>query len=297
MVVEKRRRLLFRHIDVATWRGLEIGPFLQPTVRKDEGNVRYVDFYSAEELAQKEYERSGQRVSVPPVDFVVRTDDYYKHVPGTFDYVVANHVLEHVDNPVQWLIDLARMVRDDGVMFLAVPDKKYNFDRFRSDTPLSHLLADYFRGHGDHREHGVDIGLFYDTTYVGKPIDVREKLDLARLRRVFAEESHPGRHNHVFQSETFESRVLRPLQFLGLWPYTLLDFGDAPSNHGEFHLVLQKRPEDVDDRVGELFTVEAPVAPAAPPGNTVLTPMRRLRQGVDRVWQRLTGRSAGGSRP
>jgi SAM-dependent methyltransferase len=253
MVVEKRRSCLMRHVRVASQRGLEIGPYLQPTVRKDEGDVKYLDFYSTEELTARERERRPAATVIPTVDYVVKSDDYYRHVTEQFDYVIANHVIEHVDNPVQWVIDLARLLRPDGVLFLAVPDKKYNFDRYRTDTTLSHLLCDYFRGGGEPREHGIDIQLHYDTAYVGKPIDLREKLDLARLRGAYDEKPHPGRHNHVFQSETFVGRILRPLQKLGLWKFKLLEFADAPSNHGEFYVVLRMGAEQVEVTMRDLY--------------------------------------------
>lgn len=267
MVVENRRSYLFRHVSVSRQRGLEIGPYLQPTVRKDEGDVRYLDFYSTEELAAREQERRPAGTVIPTVDYVVKSDDYWRYVPDQFDYVIANHVVEHVDNPVQWVIDLARLLRPDGVLFLTVPDKKYNFDRYRADTTISHLLADYFRGGGEPREHGVDIQLHYDTAYVGKPIDLGEKLDLVRLRAAFDEKPHPGRHNHVFQSETFVPRILRPLQRLGLWRLTLLEFGDAAANHGEFYLVLRLGEERVDVTMRDLYgpAAEQPTGAGAAP--------------------------------
>ncbi len=171
--------------------------------------------------------------------------------------------------PIQWVVDLARLLRPDGVLFLTIPDKKYNFDRYRTDTTLAHLLTDYFRGGGEPREHGVDIQLHYDTAYVGKPVDLDEKLDLARLRAAYEEKPHPGRHNHVFQSETFVQRIVRPLQKLGLWRFQLLEFGDAPSNHGEFYLVLRMGEEKVDVTLRDLYgpAAEQPlgVGKAAPP--------------------------------
>lgn len=271
MVLDKRRSHLFRHIAVARHRGLEIGPYLQPTVRKDEGDVRYLDFYSTEELAAFEQDRRPKGTVIPTVDYVVKSDDYWRYVPDRFDYLIANHVIEHVDNPVQWVIDLARLLHPGGVLFLTVPDKKYNFDRYRADTTLSHLLADYFRGHGDHREHGVDIGLCYDTSYVGKPMNLDETLDLARLRAAFDEQTHPGRHNHVFQSETFVPRILRPLQKLGLWQYELLEFGPAPDNHGEFYVVLRLGTERVDVTLRDVYgpAAEAATVVIPTPGTAV----------------------------
>lgn len=246
MVVELRRTRLFRHVDVSRASGLEVGAYYNPTVRPSEGDVRFLDFHSQEELEAARDVKRPADAEIGRVDYVVKSDDYYRHVPERFDYVIANHVFEHVDNPVQWVIDLGRLLRPRGVLFLAVPDKKYNFDRLRSDTPLSHLLADYFRGHGEPAEHGVELALGYDTSYVGEPLELGRALALDRLRAAFAEAPHPGRHNHVFQSESFVARILRPLQFAGLWPFTLLEFGDAKENGGEFHLVLREGRERVE---------------------------------------------------
>jgi SAM-dependent methyltransferase len=261
-LVSNRRAYLLRHVTPARHRGLEIGPYHQPTVRKHEGDVRYLDFFSTAELEAREHDQRPAGAVIPVVDYVVKSDDYYRYVPDQFDYVVANHVFEHVDNPVQWVVDLARLLRPDGVLFLTIPDKKYNFDRFRTDTTLAHLLTDFFRGHGDPHEHGVDIALNYDTAYIGKPIDLAHKLDLDRLRSVYGEKSHPGRHNHVFQSETFVARILRPLQRLKLWRFQLLEFGGAPENRGEFYLVLRLGEEQVELTPRELY------GPAAEPAAT-----------------------------
>jgi predicted SAM-dependent methyltransferase len=245
MTLKDRRECLFRHVDVRNSTGLEIGAFFNPTVTKDEGRIEYLDHNSTEEL------RVGLAAHVPPgafvpaVDHVVKSDEYYRFVDRRYDYVIANHVIEHVDNVVRWLVDLGKLLRPGGVIFLTVPDKKYNFDRYRADTQLSHLLADHFRGHCDHRERGVDLVLYYDTAYTGQPLDVKQKFDVEHLRRVYDEDTHPGRHNHVFQSETFVDRVLRPLQYMQLLPYTLLEFQPAPIHQGEFYVVLRQGAEQV----------------------------------------------------
>ena len=41
---------------------------------------------------------------------------------GRFDAVAMHHVLEHVKNPADYLRAIRRMLRDDGVLFLAVPN-------------------------------------------------------------------------------------------------------------------------------------------------------------------------------
>ncbi len=53
---------------------------------------------------------------------------------GRFDVVTANHVIEHLRNPVAALRTLAACLADDGVMYVAVPDvtgrSGYSFERF-----------------------------------------------------------------------------------------------------------------------------------------------------------------------
>jgi SAM-dependent methyltransferase len=62
---------------------------------------------------------------------------------GTFDFVVANHVLEHVTDPIGALAEWHRILKPDGLLLLSLPDKRYTFDHRRSRTPLAHLEADH----------------------------------------------------------------------------------------------------------------------------------------------------------
>jgi ubiquinone/menaquinone biosynthesis C-methylase UbiE len=59
------------------------------------------------------------------------------------DFVIANHVLEHVEDPLKALKSVARVLRPQGIFYFALPDKRHSFDRTRSVTPLAHLLADH----------------------------------------------------------------------------------------------------------------------------------------------------------
>src|ERR1039458_2918837 len=42
---------------------------------------------------------------------------------GAFDFVVMNHVLEHVANPVKAVREVFRICREGGIVAMAVPDK------------------------------------------------------------------------------------------------------------------------------------------------------------------------------
>jgi SAM-dependent methyltransferase len=62
-----------------------------------------------------------------------------------FDYVIAAHVLEHIPDPISFLQDLCKLLREVGVILLAIPDKRHTFDAPRVVTPIEHILNDYYQ--------------------------------------------------------------------------------------------------------------------------------------------------------
>lgn len=64
----------------------------------------------------------------------------------SMDFVIANHVMEHVEDPLRALKSISRVLRPPGIAFLALPDKRFTFDRDRRITPLDHLIRDHEDG-------------------------------------------------------------------------------------------------------------------------------------------------------
>ncbi len=62
------------------------------------------------------------------------------------DFIVANHFLEHCENPIRTIETHLGKLRPGGILFYAVPDKRYTFDFRRPVTPLDHMVADYEKG-------------------------------------------------------------------------------------------------------------------------------------------------------
>jgi len=53
---------------------------------------------------------------------------------------MASHLIEHIPDPVGWLMDVARVLRIGGILSLVIPDKRYCFDINRSPTEISDLV-------------------------------------------------------------------------------------------------------------------------------------------------------------
>jgi SAM-dependent methyltransferase len=59
------------------------------------------------------------------------------------DYVVASHVVEHVPDLITWLAEIHEVLKDNGSLRLAVPDRRYTFDYLRNVSRLSDVLEAY----------------------------------------------------------------------------------------------------------------------------------------------------------
>jgi hypothetical protein len=126
---------------------LELGPFTNPILLKADGGaeVKYFDVLDQQALL----ERAG-RVGYPvinsvPIDYVSPNGDLAS-VPdkGTFQMILSSHVLEHQLSLVYHLNAVASLLTDDGGYYLAiVPDKRYCFDHYVSESSIADVLDDF----------------------------------------------------------------------------------------------------------------------------------------------------------
>jgi 2-polyprenyl-3-methyl-5-hydroxy-6-metoxy-1,4-benzoquinol methylase len=122
--------------------GLEIGALNEPAAVPEGAAVQYFDALTEDQAAAlfREISREG----LVKVGFIgdLDNDGLGQFRDGSFDFVVMNHVLEHVANPVKAIREVFRICRRGGIVILAVPDKDYTFDRGRELTPWEHLWSD-----------------------------------------------------------------------------------------------------------------------------------------------------------
>ena len=139
-IYARRKRLASRYL---SGYGIEFGALnyaldLPPNVK-----VRYADVRTADKLAQ-EYSSQFKKIVTPDIVTDIETMDCIDDC--SVDFVVANHVVEHVENPFLAFRTIHRVLRSHGIAFIALPDKRFTFDRHRPITSLDHLKEDYARG-------------------------------------------------------------------------------------------------------------------------------------------------------
>lgn len=132
--------------------GLEIGALHNPLPLPPQAQVRYVDRFDVIELRRHYPELHGQ--SFVPIDIVDDGEKLTTVEDGSQDFVIANHFLEHCEDPIGTLKNHFRVLRPDGFLYLAVPDKRFTFDANRPLTPLGHLYSDHLHGpEGSRQQH------------------------------------------------------------------------------------------------------------------------------------------------
>lgn len=144
-----------------TGTGLEIGALGSPFPVPLDCDVIYADAYSYAELITI----YGDEVVGTLVRPQIRTDfaTLSGVAEGSFDFIVASHVIEHTTDPIGAIIRAGTKLRAGGFVLLVVPDISKTFDRRRPLTTLDHLLLDY---RAPNRERDADhYREFYELAY------------------------------------------------------------------------------------------------------------------------------------
>lgn len=180
-------------------RGIEIGAMHRPLRMPLGARVRYVDVMTRDELLAFHGPANDF-----PAGWVMETDiiDDGQHLrtfaDESVDFIVANHMLEHTEDPIGALEAFLRVVRVGGVLFLVLPDARHSFDALRARTSIGHLVRDHVEGpeisRADHHREWAAVECL-----TGEAAERRAE-QLAR------EEAH--HHFHVWELETFLALLL-----------------------------------------------------------------------------------------
>jgi SAM-dependent methyltransferase len=149
--MDKRRRM-------SAWLrgdGIEVGALNLPLGVHRHARVRYVDCLPVEEQRRAYPELASEELA--PVDVQAGAEDLSPFADSSLDFVIANHLLEHLEDPIAALLEFERVLRPGGAVYLGLPDQRRTFDRERELTSASHLLRDHEDGVlTSRRDHYVD---------------------------------------------------------------------------------------------------------------------------------------------
>lgn len=254
--------------------GIEIGALHNPLELPPGASVRYVDRMTEGEL--REHYPELATLDLTPVSIIGDAHDLSQLGDATVDFVVANHLIEHLEDPIGGLAEMHRVLRPGGILYIALPDPRATYDRNRPLTTVDHVLEEHRAGTGStrrgHFEEWVDLvePLLTDWHHVltGRDLDregqVRALMDIDY-----------SIHFHVWRPETFLDLLSAARRELGLRHEMVAFEPCVAGSDDEFIIVLRTgefesppppRPEPAVVNVAPTETVPAP---------PVSTPVRR----------------------
>lgn len=214
--------------------GLEIGAFHEPAEIPPTAKVEYYDAMDATRAAELFPEIPAN--AFVQVDHLgdLDHDGLAQFADATFDFVICNHVIEHVANPIKLVRDVFRITRPGGTVVLSAPDKAFTYDKARPLTTFDHLWADYENNVTENDdEHYMDFfrGAAPHVLEVD-PVHLPYNIQRVRERR---------EHAHVWDSASFAAFMAETLQRLDITAEQFAE-NQGTENGLEYFGAWQKHP-------------------------------------------------------
>jgi SAM-dependent methyltransferase len=139
--------------------GIEIGAYNWALMVPKGVKVTQVDREPVESYANRIPDGS----TLVKVDVHAMIEDLAPFSNESQDFVIANHVVEHSENPILAMQSMFRVLKPGGILFLTLPDKRFTFDIERPRTDFEHVLRDYQEGPEVSRlDHYREAAYFYE---------------------------------------------------------------------------------------------------------------------------------------
>lgn len=245
-----RQVFIRRWLDPARLRIAEIGALDLPTFTPRRYQIRFIDYATSEQMARDKPDEPRFAVGrAVHIDYAVPSLNYGKVIPERFDLIVANHVIEHVPDTIQWFRGLREILTPGGHIFLAVPDRRYTFDYLRRETTIDDAL----RAHREGLTKPDKIQIF-DHLFHFRPIKTRDawfgniKTKIGPGQYTEAEAwaeaerqacgPYANVHCHVYTFDSFMT-LFKELRMRGLIRFEIVDRRDVARWRNEFHVLLR----------------------------------------------------------
>lgn len=244
-----RKQIILKNIDKSK-PGLEMGPSHRPIAPKSEGfNVKIIDHASKDELIEKYASHNLNLKNIEDVDYVWKGDPLQELVGELkFDWVIASHMIEHVPDLITFLKDCESILASSGILSLAIPDKRYCFDKLRTVSTVSDCIREYSETRKSHHSFSKLVDFYYnvvnlngkiawDDKELGSESFVHSKEDIYKAATLISRNEYVDIHAWVFTPASF-MLLIQDLNELGYVSMGVSGFTDTIGH--EFYVQLSK---------------------------------------------------------
>jgi SAM-dependent methyltransferase len=161
--------------------------------------------------------------------FIAEATDLSEVATAQYDFLLSSNCLEHVANSIKALTEWKRVIKDDGVLVLALPNKESNFDHRRPFTKFEHLLEDSSRDVGeDDLTHLDEILALHDLSMDPPAGDLEH----------FKERSLKNSQNRTLHHHVFDVQLIK--EMLDHVGFEVLD---VTTTKTDFLVLAKKNPD------------------------------------------------------
>jgi SAM-dependent methyltransferase len=245
-------------------RGIEVGPWWNPLAPRRLGyNTLNLDTFPDDVLRIKaELDQNIPREAIQYIEVVdligsannIAEIVETRYTLGEFDYIVSSHNFEHLPDPIKFLSGCAKVLKSEGILSMAIPDRRGSYDYFRPHSTTAELLeANFARRNRPtaaqiFAQSSLHCLLFRDGQGLcsfSLTDDPRQIVPLETLEDAYCAwlkfEDNPDDiyfdvHCWVFTPSSFEL-IFRDLRFLRIVPFELVSI--EPTSNGEFYVHLR----------------------------------------------------------
>lgn len=251
-----RNEKILEHIS-KNGHGIEIGPSHAPIAPKKDGyQVDIIDHMSRENLLAKYKDHNINLDNIEEVDYVWNGQTYAELTGKSkhYDWIIASHVIEHTPDFIDFLINCDAILKDEGVLSLVIPDKRYCFDHFRPITGISSIIDKHFSKNTIHSAGTVAEYFLNVATKDGElgwhahtpgTFNLAHTLEDARsmVQVVCEKNAYIDVHAWCFVPHSFRLLV-HDLYDLGLISFKEVSF--QPTDGYEFYITLSRQGAGID---------------------------------------------------
>lgn len=187
--------------------GIEIGSFEHPAKIPNAETIISCDRLNREEAQKLFPEVNCNLLDEPQLVFDLDAVGLSHFDDQSLDFVIMNHVIEHLVNPVAAIKEIYRTLKTKGHFVISAPDKEYTFDLNR---PLSDEKEIFEIFHNKEKVAPIQkylplIEYIHTDLLTASKKVIEEKLRYFRDRR---------EHLHIWTAETFKEFLLKSFKLL-----------------------------------------------------------------------------------